>query len=119
MCYRKWQCITKGANWCKPCGCTYGLTTCLGLLSSGMPLVPFVAFKAEKRHKTLGTEIRFKSFKGGARKVKGGVRGRRGRLVRRVFVKRWRKVVKNDNLDWDLLKRDGMYGCVHGHNNHT
>ena len=48
MCYRKWQCITKGANWCKPCGCTFGLTTCLGLLSSGMPLVPLLPSRQKK-----------------------------------------------------------------------
>ena len=66
MCYPKWHCITKGANWGKPCGCTFRLTTCLGLLSSGMPLVSaFAAFEAEERHKTLKTEIRFRRFKGG------------------------------------------------------
>ena len=105
MCYRKWQCITKGSNSGKPCGCTFGLTTCLGLLYMWHALGAFVAFKAEERHKTLKTEIRFRSFKGGAGKIKGGVRGRRGRLVRQVFVKGWREVVKNDNLDCGLLKR--------------
>ena len=42
MCYPKWQGITKGANWGKPCGCTFGLTTCLGMLSSVMPLAPLL-----------------------------------------------------------------------------
>ena len=38
----------KSANWGKPCGCTFGLTTCLGLLSSGMPLVPLVPSRQKK-----------------------------------------------------------------------
>ena len=86
----------------------------LGYAKQWHALGAFAAFKAEERHKTLKTEIRFRSFKGGARKVKGGVRGRRGRLVRQVFVKGWREVVKNDNLDWGLLKRgwDGMGACM-------
>ena len=63
------------------------------------------AQKPDVACRELKTEIRFRSFKGGARKVKGGVRGRRGRLVTQVFVKGWREVVKNDNLDWGLLKR--------------
>ena len=77
----------------------------LGYAKQWHALGAFAAFKAEERHKTLKTEIRFRSFKGGARKVKGGVRGQRGRLVRQVFVKGWREAVKNDNLDWGLLKR--------------
>ena len=77
----------------------------LGFAKQWHALGDFAAFKAEERRKTLKTEIRFRSFKGGARKVKGGVRRRRGRLVRQVFVKGFREVVKNDNLDWGLLKR--------------
>ena len=77
----------------------------LGYAKQWHALGAFAAFKAEERDKTLKTEIRFRSFKGAARKVKGGVRGRRGGLVRQVFMKGWREVVKNDNLDRGLLKR--------------
>ena len=77
----------------------------LGFARQWHALGAFAAFKAEERHNTLKTEIRFRSFKGGARKAKGVVQARRSSLVRQAIVKGWREVVKTDNLDWALLKR--------------
>ena len=59
----------------------------LGFARQRHALGAFAAFKAEERHRTPKTEIRFRSFKGGTRTVNGRVRGRRSRLVRQVLVK--------------------------------
>ena len=86
--------------WVHPC-----VDHMLGFATQWHALGAFADFKAEERHKNRKTEIGFRSLKGGARKDKGGVRGLKGRLVRRDFVKLWREVVKKNNLDLGLLKR--------------
>ena len=47
----------------------------LGFAKQLHALGAFAAFKPQQRHKTLKTEIRFRSFNRGAKKVKGGGTG--------------------------------------------
>ena len=60
----------------------------------------FGAFKGEGRHIQLKSEIRRRSFKGGAKGRKGGKRNRRA--MGHKSRKGWGEVTSNDNLDWGL-----------------
>lgn len=57
------------------------------------------AFRGEERHKSLKSEIRFRSFKGGAK-----FQGKEGHFKGGRFRKGYGELIRNDNLDWSLLK---------------
>ena len=60
-------------------------------------LSAFSAFRGEGRHKSLKSEIRKRTFKGGSKK-----RGSRLRGARQAQRKGWPEVLRNDHLDWGL-----------------
>ena len=80
------------ASWVAVCHWVHGWEW--GTLST------FSAFKGERRHQSLKSEVRNRSFKGGSKK-----RGSRLRGARRAHRKGWAEVLRNDNVDWGLYAK--------------